>query len=101
MSERLRGLFRDNATYSVPGSGAPGPGDAAEFLSVKEVARRSSMSEKSIRGFIRNDALPHYRNSRSGKIWLRWTEFMAWMERRRIELRHDDGLLGILRDMSA
>ncbi len=71
------------------------------YITVREVARRSSMSEKSIRNFIRNDALPHYRNSRSGKIWLRWIEFVEWMERRRIELKHDDNLLSILRDMNA
>ena len=71
-----------------------------DYITVREVARRSSMSEKSIRNFIRNDALPHYRNSGSGKIWLRWIEFVEWMERRRIELKHDDCLLGILRDMT-
>ena len=71
----------------------------SEYISLKEVARRSSMSEKSIRNFIRNGALPHYRNSTTGKIWLRWIEFAAWMERRRIEL-HDDGLLVVLRDMN-
>ena len=75
--------------------------DGDGFVSIREVARRASMSEKSIRNYIRNAALPHYRNSRSGKIWLRWIEFVAWMERRRIELKHDDALLGILRDMSA
>ena len=74
--------------------------DSDGFICIREVARRSSMSEKSIRNFIRNDALPHYRNSRSGKIWLRWSEFVEWMERRRIEYKHDDCLLGILRDMT-
>jgi hypothetical protein len=58
------------------------------------------MSEKSIRNFIKNDALPHYRNSKSGKIWLRWIEFVEWMDRRRIELKKDDCLLDILRDMN-
>ena len=71
------------------------------YITIREVARRSSMSEKTIRNFIRNDALPHYRNSGSGKIWLRWTEFVEWMQRRRIELKHDDHLLSILRDMNA
>ena len=70
------------------------------YITVREVSRRSSMSEKSIRNFIRNDALPHYRNSRSGKIWLRWIEFVEWMEHRRIELKTDDFLLSILRDMA-
>ena len=71
----------------------------SEFISVRDAARRCSMSEKSIRNFIRNGALPHYRLSRCGKIWLRWIEFAAWMERRRIELKHDNHLLRILRDM--
>ncbi len=71
------------------------------FITVREVARRSSISEKSIRNFIRNDALPHYRNSGCGKIWLRWVEFVQWMERRRVEFKHDDRLLSILRDMNA
>ena len=73
--------------------------EADDYITVREVARRSSMSERSIRNIIRNDALPHYRKSRSGKILLRWTDFAAWMERRRIELKHDDHLLSILRDM--
>ena len=71
------------------------------YISIREVARRSSMSEKSIRNFIRNDALPHYRNSKSGNIWLRWSEFVEWMGRRRIELKQDGDLLSILRDMNA
>ena len=58
------------------------------------------MSEKSIRSFIKNDALPHYRNTGSGKIWLRWIEIVEWMGRRRIELKRDDSLLSILRDMN-
>lgn len=74
--------------------------EADGFVSIREVAKRSSMSEKTIRNFIRNDALPHWRNSKAGKIWLRWIEFVGWMERRKIELKHDDCLLGILRDMT-
>ena len=71
------------------------------YITVRDIARRSSISEKSIRDIIRNDALPHYRRSASGKILVRWSDFEAWMERRRIELKHDDCLLGILRDMKS
>ena len=67
-----------------------------DYVSVQEAAWRSSMSEKTIRNYIRNGALPHYRNSGAGKILLRWPDFVAWMERRRIQLTHDDHLLGIL-----
>ena len=81
-----------NATAAIP--------EGEGYITIREVARRSSMSEKSIRNFIRNDGLPHYRNSKSGKIWLRWAEFQGWMERRRIELKSDDNLLSILRDMN-
>ena len=81
-----------NATAAIP--------EDDGYITIREVARRSSMSEKSIRNFIKNDALLHFRNSKSGKIWLRWTEFVEWMERRRIELKSDDCFLSILRDMN-
>ena len=68
-----------------------------DYLTIREIARRSSMSEKSIRNIIRNDALPHYRNGGSGKILLRWPDFVAWMERRKVQLKHDDHLLRILK----
>jgi hypothetical protein len=101
MSERGRGdcaaspISSDRASAGGSGAGA----DLGEYVTVKEIARRASMSEKSIRNFIRNDALPHYRNSSTGKIWVRWNEFTAWMEGRRIQLQGDDGLLGILREL--
>ena len=77
---------------------APAP-DTDGYITVREAARRCSLSERSVRDIIRNEALPHYRRSACGKILLRWSDFAAWMERRRLELKHDDGLLGILRDM--
>jgi hypothetical protein len=70
-----------------------------DYVSVREAAWRSSMSEKTIRNIIRNDALPHYRNGGFGKILLRWPDFVAWMERQRIQLMHDGHLLGILKKM--
>ena len=70
-----------------------------DYIGIREAARRASMSEKTIRKLIRNDALPHYRGGRSGKILLRWADFVEWMERRKIILKHDDRLLSILRDM--
>ena len=71
-----------------------------EFIDVREVSRRCSLSDKSIRKIIRDDALPHYRNGRAGKILLRWSDFVACMERRKTQLENDDNLLGILRDMT-
>ena len=70
-----------------------------DYIGIREAARRASMSEKPIRKLIRNDALPHYRGGKSGKILLRWADFVKWMERRKIILKHDDRLLSILRDM--
>jgi len=70
-----------------------------DYIGIREAARRASMSEKTIRKLIRNDALPHYRGGKSGKILLRWADFVEWMERRKIILKHDDRLLSILRDM--
>jgi hypothetical protein len=72
----------------------------AEFIDVREVSRRCSLSDKSIRKIIKDDALPHYRNGRSGKILLLWSDFVACMERRKAQLENDDSLLSILRDMT-
>jgi hypothetical protein len=71
-----------------------------EYIDVREVSRRCSLSDKSIRNIIRNDALPHYRNGKAGKILLRWSDFVMSMERRKTELENDDNLLSILRDMT-
>jgi predicted DNA-binding transcriptional regulator AlpA len=90
----IRAEFQMNATVRKTTT------ENDEYIPVSEVARRTSMSAKTIRNFIRNDALPHYRNGRNGKILIRWTDYVAWMERRRIELKQDDCLLSILRDMN-
>ena len=72
-----------------------------EYIGVREVSRRCSLSEKSIRKIIRDDALPHYRNGRSGKILFLWSDFVACMERRMTQLKEDDHrLLSVLRDMN-
>ncbi len=71
-----------------------------EFIDVREVSRRCSLSDKSIRKIIRDDALPQFRNGRAGKILLRWSDFVACMERRKTQLENDDNLLSILRDMT-
>ena len=71
-----------------------------EFIDVREVSRRCSLSDKSIRKIIRDDALPHFRNGRAGKVLLRWSDFVACMERRKTQLENDDNLLSILRDMT-
>ncbi len=70
-----------------------------EFIDVREVSRRCSLSDKSIRKIIRDDALPHFRNGRAGKILLRWSDFVACMERRMAQLINDDNLLDVLRDL--
>jgi hypothetical protein len=74
--------------------------ESEEYIDVREVSRRCSLSDKSIRKIIRSDALPHYRNGRSGKILLLWSDFVACMERRKTQLENDDNLLSILRDMT-
>jgi hypothetical protein len=65
-----------------------------EFIDVREVSRRCSPSDKSIQRISRNDALPHFRNGRAGKILLRWSDFVICMERRKTQLENDDNLLG-------
>ena len=90
----------DYATAAKSNASSASFPEADGFVSVREVARRAGMCEKTIRNIIRDEALPHYRRSKSGKIYVRWSDFTEWMGRCRIELKGDDGLLDILRDMT-
>jgi len=52
------------------------------YLSVLEVSRRASMSTKFIRQHL--SEIPHHRVSKGGKIWIKWSDFVAWIEKYRI-----------------
>jgi predicted DNA-binding transcriptional regulator AlpA len=64
------------------------------FLSLKELAERASMSERMIRRYIRE--MPHHRFSPTGKIWVRWSDFEAWMEKHKVALREDPDVRAVL-----
>jgi hypothetical protein len=73
-------------------------GELEGYLSLNGVAQKANMSIKHIRMHL--EEIPHYRFSKHGKIWLRWNDFAVWMERRRTELKGDDSLIEILRDLT-
>jgi hypothetical protein len=52
------------------------------YLSLNEISRRASMSTRFIRQHL--SEIPHFRLSDKAKIWIRWTDFAAWMGRYRI-----------------
>ena len=52
------------------------------YLSLTEISYRASMSTKFIRQHL--SEIVHHRVSEKGKIWIRWSEFMAWMDTHRI-----------------
>ena len=68
------------------------------YMSLNEVARRADMSVKQIRKHL--SEIPHYRFSKRGKIWVDWKEFQTWMQKRRVEIRQDDQVVDILRDLA-
>lgn len=73
----------------------------SEYVTIKELAKRSSMSEKTVSKLIKRGAFPHYRPDPRGKILIRWSEFEAWMESRRIQMGNDADAIEILETLFA
>ena len=55
------------------------------YLDLKRLSERSCLGVSTLRGYIRDLGLPHYRlpgsGGKTGKIVVRWTEFNQWMTR--------------------
>ena len=68
------------------------------LMSLSEVAFRASMSARFIRKHL--SEIPHYRASARGKIWIDWNDFLSWVQRLRVEIRQDDPVVDILRDLA-
>ena len=93
----------DRATRHNPRAGAPAQGGCAEatmqgLLSLNDVATRASMSTRFIRKHL--SEIPHYRASARGKIWIDWIDFQSWVRKLRVEIRQDDPVVEILRDLA-
>jgi excisionase family DNA binding protein len=61
----------------------------SDYVTIKVLAQRSSLSERTLRRFIRCKELPHYRPDPNGKILVRFSDFNAWIESRRINVEKD------------
>jgi len=70
----------------------------SEYLSLKDIAARASMSERTIRKHL--SAIPHRRLSRRGKIWIRWSDFERWLDGVRAGVRQDADVMEVLRDLA-
>lgn len=93
----------DLASRHNPRAGASAQGGCAEarmqgLLSLNDVATRASMSTRFIRKHL--SEIPHYRASARGKIWIDWIDFQSWVRRLRVEIRQDDPVVEILRDLA-
>jgi excisionase family DNA binding protein len=60
-----------------------------EYITIKELAQRLSLSEKTVRRVLRRGELPHYRLHPRGKMLVRWSECEAWIEARRVAIDQD------------
>jgi hypothetical protein len=91
-------------TRHNPRAGAAGQIDSCTeaktqgLMSLNDVALRASMSTRFIRKHL--SEIPHYRASLRGKIWIDWNEFQSWLRRLRVEIRQDDPVVDILRDLA-
>jgi hypothetical protein len=91
-------------TRHNPRAGAAGQIDGCAeaktqgLMSLNDVALRASMSTRFIRKHL--SEIPHYRASLRGKIWIDWNDFQSWLRRLRVEIRQDDPVVDILRDLA-
>jgi len=69
------------------------------YLSLKEICARASICERTLRRYL--PEIPHSRAGTKGKIRIRWGDFVDWMKSRQVEIRHDDVVMQILKDMHA
>ncbi|MEJ2109067.1 MAG: hypothetical protein P8Z37_03965 [Acidobacteriota bacterium] len=67
------------------------------LMSLSEVAFRAGMFTRFIRKRLRE--IPHYRASARGTIWIDWNDFRSWVQRLRVEIRQDNPVVDILRDL--
>jgi hypothetical protein len=95
--------FRETARHN-PRAGAGGFIDGCAdaktqgLMTLNDVALRASMSTRFIRKHL--SEIPHYRVSARGKIWIDWNDFQSWVRRLRVEIRKDDPVVDILRDLA-
>lgn len=68
-----------------------------DFISLKKLGERASMSEPVLRRLINSGKLPHYRPGR--KILVRWCDFVAFMETQRREINGDPELKQFLEEL--
>ncbi len=63
--------------------------DMSEYVTIKELALRASLSERTVRKLIRRGEFPYYRPDPRGKMLVRWYDFEAWIESRRVRIEAD------------
>ena len=61
----------------------------SEYVTIKDIALRASLSEKTVRKFIKRGEIPYYRPDPRGKILIRWSDFEVWIESRRVRIEAD------------
>ena len=60
-----------------------------EYVTIKDIALRASLSEKTVRKFIKRGEIPCYRPHPRGKMLIRWSDFEVWIESRRVRIEAD------------
>ncbi len=65
------------------------------YFTLRQTAHRASMCERTLRKYL--PEIPHHRIGR--KILILWSNFVKWMDSRKVEIQRDDVVMGILREM--
>ncbi len=71
-----------------------------EYVTIRELSARFSLSERTIRGLINEHGLEHHRTKPRGKILIKLANFQAYMESTKQQLNQDSVVAEILREAS-
>ena len=70
---------------------------ADRYMSIQQICRHASISDRTLRHYL--SEIPHSRATPRGKIRIRWSDFVGWMKSRQVEIKRDDIVMDILREM--
>ncbi len=81
-----------------PATGRKGASTVPEYVTIRELSDRFSLSERTIRGLIIEHGLEHHQTRPRGKILVKLAIFQAYMESTKKRLNQDPVVAEILRE---
>jgi hypothetical protein len=74
------------------------PMSEVEYMKLSEISRKASISVRTLKKHL--NEFTHYRSTPRSPILVRWTDFQAWMDKRRQDAQEDPDVQEILERIS-